>query len=104
MESSSNTYLLSVGTKGKERLDILNELFSETSHRLLLKAGLSKNQTILEIGCGTGEMTCWLAEQIGENGRVYAVDISAEQIDIAKKNAMKKNLHFINFFINDFII
>ena len=93
---SSNSYLIAVGKKDEERLSILNELFGETSRNLLLKAGLVSGMRVLEIGCGTGNMTGWIAEQVGKNGHVTAVDISEEQIKIAKvNNKLHNNIQFI---------
>jgi len=94
---NTGNYFLKTGKHGENRLDILNEVFSESSHSLLLKAGMNKGGSVLEIGCGTGNMTCWLAEQVGKFGHVYALDISAEQIEVAKRRAMKKNLKNITF-------
>jgi ubiquinone/menaquinone biosynthesis C-methylase UbiE len=94
---NSNSYVLGVGEQGQERLAILNEIFNPTSQLLLLQAGLIKGQQVLEIGCGTGVMTCWMAEQVGANGHVYAVDISSEQLEIAQQLAREKNLKNITF-------
>ncbi|MCX7121677.1 MAG: methyltransferase domain-containing protein, partial [Gammaproteobacteria bacterium] len=71
-------------------------LFGETSRNLLLKAGLVSGMRVLEIGCGTGNMTGWIADQVGKNGHVTAVDISEEQIEIAKvNNKLHNNIEFI---------
>lgn len=93
------TYLLQVGDAGKERLGILNQLFSETSCNLLLHAGLAPNSTVLEVGCGTGNMTCWIAKQVS-HGHVYAVDISPAQIAVAKQQAEAQGLTNITFINN----
>lgn len=91
-----NSYLIGVGKKDEERLSILNRLFGETSQNLLLKAGLVSGQRVLEIGCGTGNMTRWIAEKVGKNGHVAAIDISEEQIAIAKENNKShSNIEFI---------
>lgn len=93
---NKNSYLLAVGKKDEERLSLLNTLFSETSQRLLLKAGLTAGMRVLEIGCGTGNMTGWIANQVGKDGKVVAIDISEEQIAIAKeKNITHPNIEFI---------
>jgi ubiquinone/menaquinone biosynthesis C-methylase UbiE len=97
MNKSSNTYLLAVGKKGEERLGILNELFGPTSHELLLRVGLKKGMRVLDVGCGTGNMTEWIAEQVGTEGSLVAVDISADQLEIAKKNCAAKKLKNISF-------
>ena len=41
---------------------------------------------VLAVGCGTGNMTKWIAKQVGDNGNVTAVDISHEQVKIAEQN------------------
>lgn len=97
MPLNTNNYLLGVGEQGKERLTILNELFEKTSHHLLLQAGLSQSQHVLEVGCGTGEMACWMAEKIGPLGQIFAVDSSDKQIEIAKQRAKIKGIRNITF-------
>lgn len=86
-----NTYVIGVGKEDEERLSLLNELFGKTSKNLLLKAGLTPGMRILEVGCGTGNMTKWIAKQIGDNGLVTAVDISHEQVKIAQENCSESN-------------
>jgi ubiquinone/menaquinone biosynthesis C-methylase UbiE len=45
--------------------------------------GLRPGQCVLEVGCGTGQLTGWLAEQV-RPGRVVAVDFSREMLRIAE--------------------
>ncbi len=92
-----NTYLLGVGEQGSYRLDLLHELFEPISTAFLSQAGIKQGNTVLEIGCGNGNMTCWLAEQVGSEGHIYAIDNSAEQITLAKKRCLQKGLTNITF-------
>lgn len=68
MQKNTNSYFLDVGEQGQNRLEILNEIFNGFSNSLLLKAGIGKGKNVLEVGCGTGSMTCWLAEQVSHSG------------------------------------
>ncbi|CAN5467374.1 class I SAM-dependent methyltransferase [soil metagenome] len=97
MQISTDNYFLDVGEEGKNRLEILNEVFSGFSSSFLLNAGISKGKSVLEIGCGTGHLTCWIAEQVGSSGQVYALDTSDEQLKIAKQHAVEKGLTNIIF-------
>jgi ubiquinone/menaquinone biosynthesis C-methylase UbiE len=102
MKPSQNNYVLDVGTQDQERLAILDEVIGKTSRQLLLQAGLSSGKTVLEVGCGTGNMTRFIAEQVGAHGQVTAVDVSGEQIDIAKKNVSElKQITFVQASIFD---
>jgi len=51
----------------------------QTAHRLKLAEfwGIPEGSRILEIGCGQGDTTAVLADAVGENGRVEAVDIAS---------------------------
>ncbi|MFJ4862848.1 class I SAM-dependent methyltransferase [Streptomyces sp. NPDC088748] len=52
---------------------------SQTRHRAALVAGwhIAPGATVLELGCGQGDMTAVLAEAVGPRGRVVAVDVAA---------------------------
>lgn len=70
----------------------------------LIKAG----ETILDIGCGTGEIDLTLAEQT--NCAVTGIDINSESINIANENLKQKSecksdtikINFINHSLSDY--
>jgi SAM-dependent methyltransferase len=47
--------------------------------------------SILEIGCGTGKNTAWLAEHADD---LTAVDFSKEMLDVARKKLTARQIHF----------
>jgi ubiquinone/menaquinone biosynthesis C-methylase UbiE len=53
---------------------------------------------ILEIGCGIGRMTVWLAERFKQ---VTAVDISSVMIEIAYQKAFRQNIHYFHIPTSD---
>ena len=44
---------------------------------------------ILEVGCGSGAFTNFIARAVGDNGKVYASDIQSEMLDQLKKKLMR---------------
>jgi ubiquinone/menaquinone biosynthesis C-methylase UbiE len=48
--------------------------------------------TVMDIGCGMGYFTLGLAELVGDSGRVIAIDLQQEMLDIMLKRAGKKDL------------
>ena len=62
----NNSYILQSGEKGAERLATVQNLYGKESQFFLQKSGLKKGMTVIDIGCGTGLMTKWLAEQVGK--------------------------------------
>lgn len=61
----------------------------------IVRAGLKKNNNVLEIGCGIGTLTGLLAKHL-KKGKVVATDISPENIEVAKKRLDTiKNIDFL---------
>ena len=66
------------------------EMFIETE--VCPQAG----DAILDLGCGTGELSAYLAELVGPEGKVVAVDPDKERILLAKQSYGEvKNLSFV---------
>ena len=45
-----------------------------------------EGKTVLDLGCGTGRDVYLLSRMVGEGGRVIGVDMTTEQLDIAKRH------------------
>lgn len=91
-------YSLSTGEQGKERLGILNKLCNPNSVEFLKQSGIKPGMCVLDIGCGTGLMSCELAKLVGKTGKIIGVDASKDQVAIAAEIAKKNHLHNIKFF------
>jgi len=50
-----------------------------------------EGQTVLEPGCGTGRLTCMLADRVGAEGRILALDISSKMVVAAQKRLADYN-------------
>lgn len=84
--TSQSTYLLSTGSEDIERLGILNKIYNPYSERLIQSAQLQSGDTVMDIGCGHGQITSFLSTIIGPKGKVFAVDNASDQIEIARQN------------------
>ncbi len=54
---------------------------------------IGEGDTIIDLGCGPGFFTIYMAVMTGENGRVYAVDLQQEMLEHVRKKAAKHNLN-----------
>jgi trans-aconitate 2-methyltransferase len=61
-----------------------------TVFKHLVKAGLKKNHSVLEIGCGFGTITYLMSKYL-RRGKIVATDISAERIEACKRSFAKRN-------------
>ena len=60
-------------------------------------AGLKKNPSVLEVGCGIGTLTVLLSKYL-KKGSLLATDISDESINIARQHLRKfTNTEFLIF-------
>lgn len=97
-QDGSDTYVLSTSEQARQNLNYQHELMANESYKQLQKAGLKKGQIVWDIGCGSGAMTEYIARKVGDNGKVFAVDASKEQLENTKQrisNAGLKNVIFI---------
>ena len=49
--------------------------------------GLRSGQRLLDVGCGLGEAALTLADDLGDDGEVVGVDVSAEMVRVAQSQA-----------------
>jgi len=66
----------------------------EDKHRTgaLMHLNILKGETVLEIGFGTGRSLMQLAKAVGENGKVYGIDISPGMLAASKRRLEKAGL------------
>ena len=96
-QNSREKYVLSTGEQASERLRLLHDIFGPGTQGLLRTAGLTAGMRVAEIGCGTGLVSMWMAEEVGTDGRVTAVDASAEQLQVAERCAESAKLKNISY-------
>jgi ubiquinone/menaquinone biosynthesis C-methylase UbiE len=56
----------------------------EDCEQMLKCLNVKKGQNICDLGCGNGFYTLQLAEMVGEKGKIYAVDIQAEMLQLLR--------------------
>jgi ubiquinone/menaquinone biosynthesis C-methylase UbiE len=81
---STGAYSMRTGDADARRLQLLGQFYDPMSTAFLEAAGVRAGHTVADIGCGHGGVTERIAARVGDTGRVYAVDSSAEQLSIAR--------------------
>jgi SAM-dependent methyltransferase len=64
------------------RTDIM---LAPVADALIAHAAVPQGANVLDIGCGCGATTLILAEKVGPNGGVTALDVSAPMLDVARR-------------------
>jgi SAM-dependent methyltransferase len=69
-------YVLDHHLEGEgRRLELMADLLDPMHRRCLAALGAGPGDRVLEVGCGTGSISRWLAEEVGPDGRAVAVDL-----------------------------
>ncbi len=89
--SNDEKYDLEIGEEGLD-YDLLDKSFNATTQAFIIKAGIKPGMKVLDIGCGSGVMTTWLAKQVGPKGTVTAIDNSEEQLALTVRRLKKENI------------
>lgn len=88
---NTERYAFEIGEEGLN-YDILDLSYNEFTQGHILKNGLDSGMKVLDVGCGAGVMTAWLAQQVGPTGKVVAVDNSKEQLGVTQRRLQKLGL------------
>jgi len=70
--------------------------------KLIQRSGIRKGMHVLEVGCGSGAYTTFVARVVGGGGKVYALDIQPEMLKQLESKLAKpenediKNIELVN--------
>ena len=70
--------------------------------KIIQRSGIRKGTRVLEVGCGSGAYTTFVARAVGREGRVYALDIQPEMLQQLESKLARpenediKNIELVN--------
>jgi SAM-dependent methyltransferase len=66
----------------RDRLDLMSRLLDPMHRRHIVQLGIGPGERTLEVGCGNGSISAWLAERVAPGGRAVAVDLDLSLVDV----------------------
>jgi 2-polyprenyl-3-methyl-5-hydroxy-6-metoxy-1,4-benzoquinol methylase len=65
----------------KKRLALMSQLLDSMHRRQIASLGISLDAQALEVGCGNGSISTWMAQHVVPDGHVVAVDLDLSLVN-----------------------
>lgn len=88
-------YLFDTGTRqGRRHVTGLDRILGHKTAEFLDAAGIAPGERCLELGAGSGAVAHWMAERVGPDGTVVAIDLDTDHI--AEHPRIEVHRHDVN--------
>jgi SAM-dependent methyltransferase len=95
--SGASSYIIRGGQDGRARLSVLARVMAASTGALLDRLGALDGRTVVDAGCGGGDVSFELARRVGPGGRVVGLDMDGEKLALARAEAEALGLSNIDF-------
>jgi ubiquinone/menaquinone biosynthesis C-methylase UbiE len=96
-EIAASPYVLGHDDRELRRLAFQASILNPVTEQLLRRAGLSAGMSVLDFGCGVGDISVIAAHLVGPSGRVTGVDIDEGTLSIARGRVLERGLTNVCF-------
>jgi cyclopropane fatty-acyl-phospholipid synthase-like methyltransferase len=95
--TTSSAYVMGHNERERRRLAAQAAILDPITEQLLRRAGLASGMSVLDFGCGVGNVSVIAARLVGPSGRVKGLDIDEPALTIARQRALEQGLTNITF-------
>ena len=99
--TQTDSYVLGHSNTELERLITQARFYGDLSEQALKMAGIAPGMRVLDVGCGSGDVSFLLASLVGPSGSVTGIDKGSATIDLARQRAAQANLLNVQFEVGD---
>lgn len=90
-------YALGHSEQELARLERQGQIFASETREFLRRAGLAPGMSVLDVGCGVGDVSLIAAEMVGPTGSVLGIDRAASALPLAEARAAKLGYGWLTF-------
>jgi cyclopropane fatty-acyl-phospholipid synthase-like methyltransferase len=90
-------YALGHSKRELERLTRQAQAFDPFTRHLLQQAGIDVGMRVLDVGCGSGDVTFLVSDLVGPEGEVIGADRSARAVEWASARARSRRVSNVSF-------
>lgn len=99
--SPQSTYALGHSEQELERLSRQAQAFEPFTRQLLQQAGITTGMSVLDVGCGSGDVALLAAGLVGPTGEVVGADRAPAAVQRAMARAEARGLRHVKFLEGD---
>lgn len=96
-----DTYALGDAERELDRLISQASYFGDLTEQVFGRAGIEPGMSVLDLGCGAGDVSFLAARLVGPDGSVTGVDSSAGAVELARRRAREAGLTNVRFVVDD---
>lgn len=96
-KETETDYVLGTNEEEMERLGLQHRVWRPTTLECWRRAGITTGSRVIDIGCGPGYATIDLAEIVGRDGEVFAIERSERFLKIAQARSAGLGLTNVRF-------
>jgi SAM-dependent methyltransferase len=99
--SQQRSYALGHSEEELERLSRQAQAFEPFTRQLFQQAGITAGMRVLDVGCGSGDVTFLAADLVGPTGEVIGADRAAAAVNRATARAQARSIRNVRFLEGD---
>ena len=93
----TDDYVMGSADSELRRLQTISVLYRDTTRRWLEHAGLGPGMSVVDVGCGPGDVTLLAADLVGTTGSVTGLDGAAEALAVARSRAERAGMRAVRY-------
>jgi ubiquinone/menaquinone biosynthesis C-methylase UbiE len=90
-------YPIKGGEQGRARLSVIARVLAPTTQALLARFEPLLGWTVIDAGCGGGDVSFELAQRVGDDGRVVGMDLDESKLALAREEAAMRGIRNVVF-------
>ena len=99
--ATSTPYIMGHTDRERRRLLLQGQILNPLTESLLRGAGICAGMRVLDLGCGIGDVALIAARITGPHGRVVAIDVDEQALEVARTRAADARADHLTFELTD---
>jgi ubiquinone/menaquinone biosynthesis C-methylase UbiE len=97
-------YVMGRSADETRRLQEQAQVYSRSTRRLFVEAGIRSGMKVLDVGCGAGDVALLVADLVGPGGAVIGVDLNPAILETAQRRVQMAGLAHVSFIEGDRVV